>query len=60
MIFPTVKANDTLCVRCKYSKDRTKNRYAEACYCTMYGYIVSRRKERCKGFEWRKVQEQED
>lgn len=36
-----------LCKQCPYAKDS----YGDACYCTMYGYIVSFGKEKCRGYE---------
>ena len=44
---------DNLCRICAYSKDNYKGRYAEGCFCTQYGYIVSRRKESCNGYVYR-------
>lgn len=42
-----------LCKQCPYAKDR----HGEACYCTMYGYIVSFGKEKCHGYEQVRKQE---
>ena len=45
------RVTDSLCRRCRWAKDRTNNQYVDACYCIEYGYIVSQKKQRCKGFK---------
>ena len=46
--------DNTLCNYCDWAKDRVNNRYVNGCYCVHYGYIVSRKKEYCKGYRHRK------
>ena len=46
-IHPNVQ--DTICNYCRWAKDRVNNTYVNGCYCVHYGYIISKRKERCLG-----------
>lgn len=41
----------SICEYCKWSKDKVKNQFVNACFCTEYGIIIAKRKERCRGFE---------
>lgn len=54
------RQKDSLFTRCKWAKDKVRNTYVTGCYCTEYGIIIAQRKDRCKGFEWAKVPEQEN
>ena len=51
---------EPLCKRCEFAKDKVFNQYSQACYCVKYGFIVSRMKERCKGFKHEQIQERKD
>ena len=44
-----------LCKGCEYAKDR----FRDSCYCVMYGIIITYGKEKCKGYEPVKKQEEE-
>ena len=41
---------ENLCLKCPYAKDHWYN----SCYCTYYGYIVSKGKSDCWGYEMSK------
>ena len=45
-----------LCKNCKYAKDK----WNDACYCVYYGYIVSRGKTDCWGYEPREPEGEQD
>lgn len=55
---PRVK--DSLCHRCRWAKDKVKSADVDACFCVEYGFIVSHRKDRCKGFEHAKGEDAND
>ena len=42
---------DRLCRTCARAKDHYSGKGAEACYCTQYGFIVSKPKYECRGYE---------
>ena len=52
--------NENLCNRCAYAKDKVNNPYVSACFCTEYGYIVSHRTDRCRGYKFLHGEENEN
>lgn len=48
--------DSNICKTCSHSKDRFK----ESCYCTMYGFILTNGKRKCKGYEPCHKKDEED